>query len=42
MTNEELKALPEDRLNAALEAVESVVEDKIINFFGSQKHAANF
>jgi ketose-bisphosphate aldolase len=42
MTNEELKALPEDRLNAALEAVESVVEDKIINFFGSQKHAADF
>lgn len=42
MTNEELKAVPEEKLKAALEAVETVVEDKIVNFFGSQKHAADF
>ena len=42
MTNEELKAVPEEKLKAALEAVESVVEDKIVNFLGSAKHAADF
>jgi fructose-bisphosphate aldolase class II len=42
MSNEELKAVPEEKLKAALEAVEKVVEDKIVNFLGSQKHAADF
>jgi ketose-bisphosphate aldolase len=42
MTYEELKTVPEKELKVALEVVESVVEDKIINFFGSQKHAADF
>ena len=42
LTNEGLKAVPEEKLKAALEAVASVVEDKIVNFVGSQKHAADF
>ena len=42
LTYEELKALPEKELKAGLDAVESVVEDKIINFLGSQKHASDF
>ncbi len=42
MTYEELKAVPDKELNAALEVVESVVEDKIVNFLGSQKHASDF
>ena len=42
LTYEELKALPENKLKVALEVVESVVEDKIVNFLGSQNHAADF
>jgi ketose-bisphosphate aldolase len=42
MTYEELKAVPEKELNIAQEVVESMVEDKIVNFLGSQKHAADF
>ena len=42
LTNAELKALPEAKLIEALEAVESVVEDKIINFLGSNRHSADF
>jgi ketose-bisphosphate aldolase len=42
MNYDELKAMPENELKAGLDAVENVVEDKIINFLGSQKHAADF
>jgi len=42
LTNEALKALPEERLTAALEAVESVVEDKIVNYLGSNRHSVDY
>jgi len=42
MTYEELKAMPEKELNIALQVVESVVEDKIVNFLDSQMHAIDF
>jgi fructose-bisphosphate aldolase class II len=42
LTNAELKAVAEKDLKPALEAVEGVVEDKIIHFLGSQKHAADY
>ena len=42
MPYDELMKLSEKDLRAAQEAVESVVEDKIFNFLGSQHHAADF
>lgn len=42
LSNEELNALPEERLTAALEAVAQVVEDKIVNYLGSQGHSTDF
>ena len=42
LTYAALKAMPENELNTALQEVDLVVEDKIFNFLGSQKHAADF
>jgi ketose-bisphosphate aldolase len=42
INNYELKSLPAKKLEKALAAVESMVEDKIINFLGSDGHAKDF
>ena len=42
LTDAQLKALPAQKLEKALNAVQAVVEDKIINFLGSQNHAKDF
>ena len=42
MLDAEIKALPAAELKQGLEAVEAVVEDKILNYLLSQQHAVDF